>query len=144
MSDSVHTYAKAQLAEIQLERALQLFLEQEDYVCAITLAGAAEELLGKLLEHLGETSTLKGLVDECVAVGRTVHGLHGKDWPTSWFSEIITFPRNDLKHIGDGGPVSLSRDTVVAILCRAITNYRRLTGQESVRMKRFIAENYGV
>lgn len=134
------TYTRLQLAEIQLERALQLFLEEDDDVCVITLAGAAEELLGKLLEHAGRVSELKGLVDECVAVGRNVHG---EIWHKRIFSEIFTSPRNDLKHIGDGGSVSLSRDTAVSILRRAISNFQQLTNRESVRMHRFMA-SYGV
>jgi len=45
------------------------------------LAGAAEELLGKLLEKEGGASRLKTLINECVSVG---HNVHGDDWPTKF------------------------------------------------------------
>ncbi|MBI3043928.1 MAG: hypothetical protein HYY78_14005 [Betaproteobacteria bacterium] len=84
-------YTKLQLAEIQLERALQLFLDEDDYVCAVTLAGAAEELLSKLREQSGGTSELKALIDECVAIGRNVYA---ETWATKLFSEVFTYPQN--------------------------------------------------
>ena len=43
------TLSNLDVAERQLERAIALFLDEEDYVSALTLAGAAEEILGKLL-----------------------------------------------------------------------------------------------
>lgn len=38
------------IARVQLRRAIQLFKEG-DYICSLTLAGAAEELLGRMSEH---------------------------------------------------------------------------------------------
>lgn len=134
-------YTKLQLAEIQLERALQLYLDEDDYVCAVTLAGAAEELLGKLREQSGGTSELKWLIDECVAVGRNVFA---ETWTTKLFSEVFTYPRNEFKHIGNGSPTEILRETVVPMIARAITNYRELTGKETARMTRFMAESYRV
>jgi hypothetical protein len=133
-------YTKLQLAEIQLERALQLFLDEEDYVCAVTLAGAAEELLGKLREKSGGTSELKALIDDCVTAGQNVYA---ETWPTKLFSKVFTYPRNEFKHIGDGSPIVILRDAVVPIVGRAITNYRELTGKETSRMTKFMAESYG-
>ena len=134
-------YTKLQLAEIQLERALQLFFDEDDYVCAATLAGAAEELLGKLREDSRETSELKALIDECVAVGRNVYR---EAWPTKLFSEVFTYPRNELKHTGNGSPIGIPRHAVGSIIGRAISNYRELTGKETGRMAKFMAENYGL
>ena len=134
-------YTKFQLAEIQLERALQLFLDENDYICAVTLAGAAEELLGKLREQSGETSELKAIIDECVAIGRNVYA---EAWATKLFSEVFTYPRNELKHIGDGSSIVILRDTAVPIISRAITNYRELTGKETQIMTKFLAQCYAV
>lgn len=42
------------IAFFQLEKAIQIYLNAKDigdYICATTLAGAAEEILGKLLPH---------------------------------------------------------------------------------------------
>lgn len=140
----VQTYTKLQLAEIQLEGALQLFFDdtfESNDVCAITLAGAAEELLGKLLEQRDESGEFKTLVDKCTAVGREVYG---EDWPKKIFSQILGFPKNELKHIGDSEPVAVCRELALSILGRAVSNYRMLTGQESVLMKRLTTEIYGL
>lgn len=103
------------------------------------MAGAAEELFGKLREQAGEPSELKALIDECVAVG---HNVFAETWQKKLFSEVFIYPRNELKHIGDGTPVLILRDAVVPIIGRAITNYRELTGKETERMAKFISESY--
>jgi hypothetical protein len=43
------TYNRVDLAAEQLDVALSLFLENQSLVSALTLAGAAEEILGKAL-----------------------------------------------------------------------------------------------
>jgi hypothetical protein len=71
------TFTKLQLAEHQLERALKLFLEEKDYVCAITLAGVSEEILGKLLEKDGKEHALGALVNACLRYGKAVYKEEG-------------------------------------------------------------------
>jgi hypothetical protein len=58
--DSLPWYTKQQLAEHQLDRAIRLLLDEKDAISAVTLAGAAEEILGKLVELQGGTHSLKG------------------------------------------------------------------------------------
>lgn len=41
------TLSRLQIAQARLERAVQLLLDECDAVCAITLAGAAETVLGE-------------------------------------------------------------------------------------------------
>jgi hypothetical protein len=54
---SFETYEKKIVALTQLETALRLYLEGIDYFSVITLAGAAEEIFGRLLdEHNIENS----------------------------------------------------------------------------------------
>ena len=53
------TYSRVELAKVQLNTALFLFLVKKDYVCALTLAGASEEVLGKAISHKGEKNTLQ-------------------------------------------------------------------------------------
>ena len=76
-----------------------------------------------------------------MAIGRNVYA---ETWATKLFSEVFTYPRNEVKHIGDGSPIVVLRDAVVPIIGRAITNYRDLTGKETARMTAFMAESYGV
>jgi hypothetical protein len=64
---SEKTYQRIVLATEQLDVALELFLCRRSFVSALTLAGAAEEILGKALAHRGEAPWLKyehGLVAE--------------------------------------------------------------------------------
>lgn len=49
---------KGEIAKIQLAEAINLFLAGK-YLCAITLAGAAEEVLARLLNQRGEISVVE-------------------------------------------------------------------------------------
>jgi hypothetical protein len=52
-------FEKRDLALRQLRRAVQLF-NQSDFVCAATLAGAAEEILGRIAQKRTGTNALDG------------------------------------------------------------------------------------
>ena len=47
--------SKGEIATIQLEEAILLFLDQK-FLCALTLAGAAEEILSRLANSIGQPS----------------------------------------------------------------------------------------
>ena len=53
------TYSRINLAIEQLEVALDLFLRKRSYVASLTLAGAAEEILGKALSLQGKRTILE-------------------------------------------------------------------------------------
>jgi hypothetical protein len=53
------THNKIDLAIEQLETALFLFLERKSYVSALTLAGAAEEILGMAAKIKGIENSLQ-------------------------------------------------------------------------------------
>jgi hypothetical protein len=53
------TYNRVDLAREQLDAALSLFLEGRSLVSALTLAGAAEDVLGKALSHSGQQNSLE-------------------------------------------------------------------------------------
>ena len=56
---------KFEVAKIQLVKAIELFCSQEP-LPAITLAGAAEEILGKLVKKGGGTNALEEEIkDQC-------------------------------------------------------------------------------
>ena len=57
---------KQEVAIHQLERAIDLFIQEEDIICATTLAGASEEIFGKLLEKNGGQSWLKEHTELCI------------------------------------------------------------------------------
>jgi len=57
--------SKTDIAKEQLEHAITLYLSRENLVCAITLAGAAEEILGCHCREQGKASSLDRHKDEC-------------------------------------------------------------------------------
>lgn len=52
------TYERLDLAKGQLATAFTLFLDDQNFASSITLAGAAEEILGRELISRGRRSTL--------------------------------------------------------------------------------------
>lgn len=138
--DEMPTFSKREVAAHQLERALRLFLDENDHVCAITLAGASEEILGKLLEQAGQEHALGSFVNACVAIGKN---FHGEEWPPKIFVTIANEFRDSLKHITNGQVVTVPKEAAVEILDRAIENYWLLTADETPLMRRFMEEVHG-
>lgn len=133
------TLTKLEIAEHQLDLAVELFLDRRDFVASITLAGASEEILGKLLEARGESHVLGEFVESCVKTGKHIFK---EDWPAKDFVEMANFFRNGLKHITDGESITVSREAAAEIIERAIANLWRLEGRESPRIRRFMEEVY--
>ena len=140
--DGVQTFPILELATHQLERALRLFLDEGDYVCAITLAGAGEEILGKLLEQSGRQHALDSWTDDCVTIGREIHGEH---WKPEAFKSMANAFRNCLKHHNesDGEVITVPKEAAMELLDRAIENYWRLTSDLTPLMLRYNAEAHG-
>lgn len=138
--DEMPTFTKREVAAHQLERALRLLLDESDYVCAITLAGASEEILGKLLEISGQEHALGSFVKACVAIGKNSHD---EEWPPKIFVTMANEFRDSLKHITDGQVVTVPKEAAVEILDRAIENYWLLIADETPLMRRFMEEVHG-
>jgi len=115
-----------EVASVQLERALHLF-QEGDHVCALTLAGAAEEILGKLVQEAG----LKTALDEEADLVMAMKWLPPGEKSRKQYIAFLNFPRNSLKHrITDPAKIMPSKWESVAanMLHRACLNYRRATG----------------
>ena len=95
---------KHELARSQLEVALQFYMQGREYPAVITLAGAAEEVLGKIAQSKGIEPSLKRTVKELVATTKTVWGHQAKE---SDFVDLRNRARNELKHLCSGGDVNL-------------------------------------
>ncbi|MPM87555.1 hypothetical protein SDC9_134655 [bioreactor metagenome] len=114
------------IAEHQLLASLKLW-HDGDYLSSLTLAGAAEEILGKRLRILGIESSFEQIQREVVDMAQQ----HWSADP-SMSKEIgilLNQTRNELKHYA--GEASLSFDLradAEEMLERAISNYQRLTG----------------
>lgn len=120
---SFATYEKLDVGREQLEVALRLFFEGKDYFAVITLAGAAEELLGAYLKAKGQTTSQENLVRGAVRISSALPG--GPSKPKDIF-KIANSPRNASKHMDDAADsqmrVYLKRDAA-DLLNRAVDNY---------------------
>jgi aryl-alcohol dehydrogenase-like predicted oxidoreductase len=64
----MRVHKQLEAAKNQLDRAIKLFFDEADYYSAATLAGASEEILGKMLEAQGEKNALKSLSSAIVEI----------------------------------------------------------------------------
>lgn len=130
--DEIPLYSKMQLAEHQLERAVILYLDEKDYISSITLAGASEEILGRLLENKGETNDL----NELVIAFASEYGV-GWEELRKWVIEDENYYRNHLKHIKDGSYISIYPEAAQRKINSALANFIKLNGKQSENMKRY-------
>lgn len=122
------TLSNAQVAIVQLNEAISLFT-RERFLAALTLAGAAEEILGKLLIRRGElpvikasTAAIKRLRAE---TGLSVMGeASEREMVDAWNQA-----RNNAKHLTrpEGDSVTLNLcDEAYWMLRRALANSEKL------------------
>ena len=133
----IEPHSKSHIALRQLETALRVFEEGNDYYSVVTLAGAADEIFGRLLESRGGVSALASLTKAAVAIHLKVHGTPGSE---KVFIDRANLARNALKHLNAGGsdPVVLDiREEAADMLDRAISNYWALTHSITPAMEEF-------
>jgi hypothetical protein len=121
----------------QLEAALSHW-HSKAYVPAITLAGAAEELLGKLVRSSGKESRLDEMKREYCALHRLTHGAElATDELEKWLVVRANGARNVLKHgCALDFPINLG-DEARDLIDRAISNYWLLRGRVTPTMVEF-------
>lgn len=130
-----------EIAERQIDRAIILFIDDADFISTITLAGAAEEILGKMLNKEGMTHVLDELIngslkfqdpDVDIQDPKTRKGI----------ASIANYYKNKLKHFDEeASGVHFSSDCYAAdLIDRAISNYWKLTESETKQMERFKIE----
>lgn len=134
--------SKADAATHQLDRAICLFLEG-DYLCALTLAGAAEEVLGSLSRRAG----LQAAIDVIAAHHRadTDAALSAKEH-LSLISSIANRTRNRAKHANNAAEqeVEIEQLDPLQMIMRAMPMRRNLGLPETnatERMLVWIAEH---
>ena len=122
----------------QLETALRLYFEGEDYYSAITLAGASEEVFGRLLKEENSENALDSLKKD---VSSIYEMLFAKALDEKWTIKRANEARNVLKHWSPGEPKVVEFDApeeAKDMLDRAIRNYYRLTGNHTSKMQQFL------
>lgn len=120
---------KIEIAQRQIDTAIDLFLNDKDFVSTLTLAGAGEEITGKLLDRKGEKNMLQKLhawYQETI----------GTQMEFGEFSRRANLARNTLKHANspDEDDVEIQRWEAVQMIMRAMTNYKELVGSPSESM----------
>lgn len=121
---------KTEIAKRQIDTAIDLFLEGKDFVSALTLAGAGEEITGKLLERNGVKNMLQKL-----------HAWYkettGTEIEFGEFARKTNEARNTLKHANnpEEDEIEIQRWEAVQMIMRAMTNYKELAGEPSHKMK---------
>lgn len=98
-----------------------------DYISAITLAGAAEEILGKRLRMLGREPSFDNLKGAIIALSREFGDCDTKT--EKRVADLLNQTRNELKHYAGEEELEFDlRGDSVELLERAITNYQMLSG----------------
>lgn len=136
MTRSVHN--KLEAAKNQLDRAIKLFFDEADYYSAATLAGASEEILGKMLEAQGGKHALASISSAIAEILRVndVQALTQK----SIISDLNDV-RDWLKHYRDGKDLEFdAKEAAFALIDRAVLNYYQLTSDKTAEMIRFTTQ----
>jgi hypothetical protein len=132
---SSESLSAEEIAERQLLSAFARWHEK-DYVAAITLAGAAEEILGKRLRRLGREPSFDNFRNAVMAIANNLGEVDPK--LESTVSSLINQTKNELKHYA--GDECLEFDLKAdaqELLERAIANYTMLTGAALPEMIEF-------
>ena len=113
----------------QLDVAIDLLLSEKYTLAVITLAGAAEEILGVLAKNNGKDN----MIDALKVLDKKLTG--GRDFKI--LNNEVNGLRNALKHANnlDEDFIDYDEDAPVAYLMRAIANYTILGLTPNEKMK---------
>ncbi|MFD0930914.1 hypothetical protein ACFQ1T_14080 [Methylophilus glucosoxydans] len=113
-----------EIARRQIETASELLLDERDFLAVVTLAGAAEEILGSLLRRKGQLA----MIDHLVNLDKRQFG--GR--PFAVLNKEVNGNRNALKHANDPqeDTIEIEAGEAIAMLSRAIVNYALLNNAE--------------
>ena len=134
------TFDKKCVALTQLETAIRLYFEGEDYFSAITLAGAAEEILGKLVTEKGLDNSLESLKVAAVKIHKR---LFGSETTPKNIADVANRARNAMKHLNATVGSTLTfdpKENAEDMLNRAVDNYWLLEEWLTPAMERFQRE----
>lgn len=137
---AIRAYYRDDLALNQLETALRLFFEANDFASVVTLAGAADEIFGKLLIDQGKENSLESFKK---AVASIHLSLYGEAVKTTHIADRANRAKNSLKHWDIGQPLIVKLDLeqeAKDMLFRAIDNYWLLKGVLTPAMEKFQRE----
>jgi hypothetical protein len=122
--------SKVEIAKRQLDVASEIFFSGGDYLAVITLAGAAEEILGNLLKRQG----MKNMLDRLVELDKELTG--GRDFEV--IRKEVNGARNAIKHARDAteDEIVIEHGEAIAMLGRSVVNYVKLAREATPAMVR--------
>jgi hypothetical protein len=130
MSGHIKKYSKRRIAEVQIFRAIRVLVEDSDPISAITLAGAAEEILGKKLQDSGKPCAF----DDNLIYDKRMWAYAAENSKKTGralavpkeleLKKQINRARNELKHKGENRSLVAVFDyEAEEIILRALKNY---------------------
>jgi hypothetical protein len=128
------TYSKIDLATQQLNVAIACFLGSKSFVSALTLAGAAEEILAKTLSHSGQQSSLD-LKYETLEPILTMRHLSKED-----FIRDENHALNAVTRMESASEPSITldlEDAAISMIVRACHNYVLLGLPPTAKIRKF-------
>lgn len=130
--------SKVDVATAQLDRAIQLYLENDDLISSITLSGAAEEILGKLVSQGGQRNAFDETIDRLCEMHVVAYQEEPDRTKYTFLSNEV---RNEFKHLCTGTTLEVNLDAESgALIGRAIENYKKLFPGSYPRFREFEQE----
>lgn len=133
---TTQTYTRLQIAADQLRAAIGLFVAGNDRFSVITLAGAADVILSRLVLNTGQSNFTDSIIEMEVEKGgaRQTRAVAGKA-----VNDMLLI--NALKHFdqGDSGTIEVDdlEECALAVILKALPNYAALAGQNEDWIKAF-------
>ena len=134
----IREYSQIEIAVKQIDTACRIFITGEDFFSALTLAGAGEEILGKVLSVQGRQNSVENFA-AAFALIKEIQTSHRPDQTES--IKALNKARNHAKHIDQSGSMSVQMDPEFEaenMLHRAINNFAMLTGNFTDDMLAFL------
>jgi hypothetical protein len=125
---TLKSYSRFELAENQLEAAIGLFVSGGDRFSVITLAGAADVILSRLVINSGKENFTELILRDEVEQGGQVgtREIHGKEINNTLFINQIRHMDDD-----DDGFIEMEpEECALAAILKVLANYIILAGQQ--------------
>lgn len=110
---------KLDIALNHLQMAIDMFLKNQDLLCILTLAGAADDILGQYATRTGE----KTMLDLLCSSLKKEHSINMTDKTFKW--EYLNKAKNSVKHFNENSAEIIELDPeleALSMLIRAIGN----------------------
>lgn len=134
---TLKAYTRLELAANQLEAAISLFVAGRDRFSVITLAGAADVILSRLIINAGEENFTESILKEEADQGGPVRTREEVGHKINNLFFI-----NQLKHMDDDedGYIELDPDEcAIGAILKALANYVVLAGQKDRFVQAFLS-----